>query len=147
MVLVRRDTGEKEQINLDFKDKKNFDGLFCVIEDRLEKMQKDMFERGKKFVNENTFFCDNLKDFEKNVKLKKKILVPWFDCGISEKKIKEKYGVKTSCIPIEFNKKIFENYDLPDDLKNFEEKNLEKYNCFFDSEKKANCFVYFSRSH
>ena len=141
VILVRRDIQKKIEINLE----KN--NLSKLIFNELEEMQKNLFEKAKKLRDENICFCKNLCEFEKGVEEKKLILAPWFESCESEEKIKEKYGVKTSCIPINFNKKIFENYELPNDLKNFDEKNLEKYNCFFDKEKKASCFVYFSKSH
>ena len=137
IVVVRRDISEK--INLL---EKNISKKF--FENMMEDIQKNLFENSKKLNKDCEIFCDNIKDFEKNVKLKKKILVPWFDDEESERKIKEKYSYKTSCIPIRYNKKIFEKYDIKE---KFIDKKIEKYNCFFDEKKKANCFVYFCRSY
>ena len=140
IILADRITDKKIILKIKNLNKKYFDDL-------LNKNQKKLFDKAKNFLDENTIYCENLKEFEKNVKNKKRILVPWFENEKSEKEIKEKFGVKTSCIPIYFNKKYFDNFNLPKEFKKFKNLNLEEKKCFFNSKKKANCFVYFCRSY
>jgi prolyl-tRNA synthetase len=139
IIIVRRDTQEKTQIKLKDLNEK-------LINDLLEEIQNNLFRKAKNFKEENTVYCENLEEFVKELKNDKRVLVAWFEDKKSEEEIKEKYGVKTSCIPIKFNKEIFEKWDLPKEISKYESRDLENKKCFF-SGKKANCFVYFSNSY
>ena len=140
ITIFRRDILEKKQIKISDL---NEDFINCI----LDNIQNNLFERAKNFSEKETKYCENLKDFENALKENKRILVPWLEDEKSEKEIKEKYGVKTSCIPIKFNKHIFENFELPKELKEFEDKKIEDKKCFYNNSKKATCFVYYCKSY
>ncbi len=59
VVLVRRDTGEKTFVSQD--------GLLEHIQSELEQMQKDMYNRAKKFREENTFNEDDFEAFKTRI--------------------------------------------------------------------------------
>jgi prolyl-tRNA synthetase len=121
-IVVRRDTGEKIEFKLDKTLKKN-------IENLLEQIHKDMFDKAKKSIDENTVDIKNFKEFEKAIENKKRCLVAWAESEKSEDEIKEKTGAKSSCIPFEFK-----------------DKSLKGINCFY-SGKPATCWAYFCKSH
>lgn len=90
-VVVRRDTGKKE-----FVPEK---GLKKRIPKILDEMHGDMFARAKKFLDGNTVEAKSEKDFIKSIEDRKMVLAPF--CGVleCEKKIKEKTGITSRCIP------------------------------------------------
>ena len=140
-VLVRRDTLEKKSFDM-----KNIENI-SFFNEILENIQSDLFNKAKNFLEENTTEVKTKEELIEGIENKKRVLVPWFQDEKSEKEIKELIGAKTSCIPIKYNKHIFEKYELPKELKVFEEKSLENVKCFFDKTKNATCWVYFSKSH
>ena len=140
-VLVRRDTLQKKSYDM-----KNIEGI-NFFNEILENIQKGLFNKAKNFLEENTTEVKTKEELIKKIENKKRVLVPWHEDEKSEKEIKELTGAKTSCIPIKYNKHIFEKYELPKELKVFEEKSLENVKCFFDKTKNATCWVYFSKSH
>ncbi len=101
ILLVRRDILEKWEIGLDEVEQK--------IEEMLEMMHNDMFEKAKKFTEERIKVCETKEDFEKNLSKGNWPLVKWcggIDC---EEKIKEKYGAKSNNIPYDQPKKASGN--------------------------------------
>ncbi|MFH1588248.1 MAG: proline--tRNA ligase [Candidatus Diapherotrites archaeon] len=96
-VLIRRDNGNKKNIAL--KDTKK------EIGKELELMQKDMLEKAKKFLKENTVKAENWKDFEKAIKERK--MTECFFClnEECEKEIQEKTTATSRCIPFESKEK------------------------------------------
>jgi len=99
VVLVRRDTNEKEFVKLTQLDKK--------VKETLEDIQDSLFNKAKKYLNSNITEANNWNDFVKQIKNKK--LVKSFFCGnIScEDDIKEKTNGATSrLIPFDQPKKI-----------------------------------------
>jgi prolyl-tRNA synthetase len=99
VVLVRRDSNNKEFVKLAQLDKK--------VKDILEDMQNSLFTKAKKFLNSNIVEAGNWDDFVKKIKNKK--LVKAFFCGNIECEdlIKDKTeGATSRLIPLEQPKKI-----------------------------------------
>ncbi len=122
IIVTRRDNFQKYNLKID-------EGLIKNINELLENMHKNMFEKVKKEVEKNTVEVYNFKDFEKAIKNKKRCLVPWKEDIKIEEEIKEKTGAKTSCKPFEYK-----------------DRNLEGVKCFYTG-KPADCWIYFSKSH
>ncbi len=91
-VVVRRDTGKKEEVKIP--------DLIAFIPKELEKMQADMFEKAQKWLDDNTVHAKSWKDFEKAVKEKKLIYASWCCAAECAEKIKsETEGVKCLTLP------------------------------------------------
>jgi len=96
-VVVRRDTGKKEFIK--------FTDLIKHIPEALENMQRGMFNKAKKFMDENTVHPKNWKDFEQAVTDKKLIFAPWCctdECAAAIKSKTE--GAKCLNMPFDASK-------------------------------------------
>ncbi|MBN1157650.1 proline--tRNA ligase [Candidatus Woesearchaeota archaeon] len=92
LVLVRRDTGEKKII----KDSE----VKMEVKQLLDDIQKSIYDKAKKFLEESTVKVDNWDDFMKAIGKRKLVLAPF--CGEEECEdwIKDKTGGATSrCIP------------------------------------------------
>lgn len=93
--LVKRDSGEKQFINLGK----------LQLEKVLKGIQENIFEKAKKFKQENTFEINDFKKFQKDIEEKKGFyLVPWCEDSKCEISIKEKTKATTRIIPLENNK-------------------------------------------
>jgi prolyl-tRNA synthetase len=68
-VLVRRDEGKKHFVPLD--------ELPARIEQELDQMQKDLFHKAKKFLDENTTHAKDWTAFKKSIDSKHLIYAPW----------------------------------------------------------------------
>ena len=91
-VVVRRDTGEKQTIELS----KLKDELETILED----IQKSMFEACKKHVEERTTVAKTLEEFEKNINENQGyIKTMWCGDVECEDKIKELTGAHSRCMP------------------------------------------------
>ena len=93
-VLVRRDTREKIECGIDEAAEKLL-GLIPV-------MQKDMYERAKKHLEDHTWTAATPEEFERTF-AEKTGFVKAMWCGelACEEEIKEKFGVTSRCIPFE----------------------------------------------
>jgi prolyl-tRNA synthetase len=91
-VVVRRDTREKIGCNIA--------DLSETIAKILPAMQKDMYDRAKKHLDEHTFEAPDKETFE-NLFEETKGFVKAMWCGSREceEKIKEDYSVTSRCIP------------------------------------------------
>ncbi len=121
VTIVRRDTSEKEEIKIEDINQK--------INELLEKIHHNLFEKAKLMMEEKTIQVNNFEDFKKEILNKKRCLVPWAESIESENEIKEKTGAKSSCIPFKFK-----------------EKSLKGIKCFY-SNKPATCWAYFAKSY
>lgn len=91
-VVVRRDTGEKQTIELT--------KLETELEQILEDIQKGMFEACKKNVEEKTTIAKTLEEFEKNINENQGyVKTMWCGSTECEEKIKEKTGAHSRCMP------------------------------------------------
>jgi len=99
VVLVRRDTNNKEFVKLSQLDKK--------IKDTLEDMQNNLFNKAKKFLNSNIVEAKTWNDFVKQIKNKKLVKAPFCGNTSCEEEIKEKTdGVTSRLIPFQQPKKL-----------------------------------------
>ncbi|MEG2353950.1 MAG: proline--tRNA ligase [Clostridium sp.] len=94
VVLVRRDTREKEIVSMD--------DLEVRIPVLLEEIQKAMFEKAKNHRDKNTFTATNLDEF-KDIAENKPGFIKAMWCGNveCEEKIKKVAGTSSRCIPFE----------------------------------------------
>jgi len=95
-VIVRRDTGKKQFINLaNLKD---------AIKTSLEEMHNDMLAKARKFLESNLAEARTMDDLAARIKQKKMVLVPFCGEAGCEDYIKERTeGAVSRCIP--FGKK------------------------------------------
>lgn len=91
-MLVRRDTGEKQEVSLDEIDK--------VVGELLETIQKDMYQKALKHRDENTHVATTWDEFT-DILEKKQGFVKAMWCGETqcEEAIKEETGASTRCMP------------------------------------------------
>jgi len=90
VTLVRRDTKAKSELKIK--------GLPGEVSKILENMQKDLFDKAKKRMENSIVEVNSKEDFEKALKNKKLIKMNW--CGETncEEEIKEKTGATTKCV-------------------------------------------------
>jgi len=97
VVLVRRDTGEKEIVKLT--------GLQKAVEENLERIQSNLFNRAKKFLKEHTFEVSNFEDFRKVLEKKRGLIkARWCGETACEVDIKERTGATIRLVPFEKEK-------------------------------------------
>ena len=91
-VIVRRDTLEKQTINLN--------ELNLKVKEILEDIQKNMYEQCAKIREERTTTATNLEEFVKNLEEKQGyVKTMWCEDVECENKIKELTGAHSRCIP------------------------------------------------
>lgn len=92
--LVRRDTKEKSIVE--------FDGLDSYIEELLEDIQDNLFERANKFRSENMHKVDTYTEFKEQIESKGGFFLAHWDGTIeTEEKIKEETKATIRCIPLD----------------------------------------------
>ena len=92
--LVRRDTKEKSVVS--------FDGLDEYIEELLEEIQDNLFERANQFRTENMHKVDTYSEFKEQIESKGGFfLVHWDGTTETEEKIKEETKATIRCIPLD----------------------------------------------
>ena len=92
--IARRDTKEKETVS--------FEGLAMYIEELLDDIQDNLFERAKKFRDENLHKVDTYEEFK--IQLKEKggfYLAHWDGTIETEERIKEETQATIRCIPFD----------------------------------------------
>ena len=94
VVLVRRDTGEKQVVSMD--------GLEETITALLQEIQTNLYEKALKNLQDNTFSATNMEEFE-DVLDNTPGFVKAMWCGdrACEDEIKELTGATSRCIPFE----------------------------------------------
>jgi prolyl-tRNA synthetase len=94
VVFVRRDTGEK--INVPTQD------VIIKIQDILIDIQNSLYEKAKKFRDDNTKQLDNWTEFKQTIEEKGGfIYAHWCGDADCEAKIKEETGATIRCIPFD----------------------------------------------
>ena len=95
VVLVRRDNGKKEIVKeSELKNK---------IPKILDDIQKNLFKKAKKFLDENVVEANSYEDFKKAIKDRKMVSIYFCEDEKLEVKIKEETGATSRLIP--FNQK------------------------------------------
>jgi prolyl-tRNA synthetase len=99
-VLVRRDTGEKEIVELDKISER--------IEKLLEEIHQNMFNECKKRLEDRTTVAHNMDEFEKQINEKQGFIkAMWCGDEACEEKIKELTTAKSRCMP--FNQECLDD--------------------------------------
>ncbi|MCK4635227.1 MAG: proline--tRNA ligase, partial [Candidatus Aenigmarchaeota archaeon] len=96
VILVRRDTGEKKEVKT--KDLKK------ETEKTLEEIQKNLFDRAKKFMEEHTKEIKTYEELKKNIE-SNWVIAPWCGDVACEEKIKDETGAKIINIPFNLKAK------------------------------------------
>ncbi len=93
-VLARRDTGEKVQVSLD--------NLSETVEQLLEEIQGNMYDKALKMRELKTSSAKNMNEFKENLaKNPGFIKAMWCESRECEDKIKEETGATLRCVPFE----------------------------------------------
>ncbi len=93
VVIVRRDTGEKEIVaNSELSEK---------VATTLADIQKNLFERAENMQRENTVSVDTWDEFKQALEDKKFILAHWDGTSETEKLIKDETAATVRCIPLD----------------------------------------------
>ncbi len=92
--LVRRDTGEKETVSQE--------GLAALVKNKLDAIQKNLFDRALAFREEKTTRVDTYDEFKEVLESKGGfVLAHWDGSPKTEAKIKEETKATIRCIPLE----------------------------------------------
>ena len=97
VVLVRRDTGEKEFVNID--------SIAENILQMLDDIHNNLFMQAKDFMNNNTHKIDSYEEFKKIINDGGFLRCGWDGTSETELKIKEETGATTRVIPFDENPK------------------------------------------
>ena len=91
--IARRDELSKEIVP--------FDTAVEKVAGLMDEIQDNLFAKALKFREENTFYIDNWKDFEKNIKAQKGfVYAHWDGTEETEEKIKQFTKATIRCIPL-----------------------------------------------
>jgi prolyl-tRNA synthetase len=91
IVVMRRDTLKRETVKVK--------ELNRYLEKLLDTIQKNLFTKAEKFLNDHTKKVKSYDEFKKHLE-GNRILACWCGDQKCEDKIKEETGAKTSCIPL-----------------------------------------------
>lgn len=91
--VMRRDTLEKEVLP--------FEGIETKVEEMLEDIQRNLFEKARKFRDEHTVEVDTYDEFKEQIEKGGFILAHWDGTPETEEKIKEETKATIRCIPFE----------------------------------------------
>ena len=92
--LMRRDTLEKETRPLE--------GIADYVEQLLEDIQQNIFEKARKYRDERIYECDNYEEFKERVKDGGFFLCHWDGTAETEAQIKEETQATIRCVPYGF---------------------------------------------
>jgi prolyl-tRNA synthetase len=98
VVLVRRDTGEKQFVSMT--------DLHAKITETLEDIQKQMYLQAKQRLEDKTYVATNMSEFEEKINAEDGGFIKAMWCGdvACEDAIKEKTSATSRCIPFEEEK-------------------------------------------
>lgn len=99
-VLVRRDLGTKNQVDLSNLEKE--------VSAMLEDIQVTLYKKALAYRKENTVQVDNWENFVKEIKSGKFVEAHWDGKADTEAKIKEETGATIRCIPFDQKKEVGE---------------------------------------
>ena len=89
--VMRRDTLEKER--------RSIEGVSEYVEQLLEDIQKNIFEKAKAYRDSRIYECDNYEEFKERVKDGGFFLCHWDGTAETEAKIKEETQATIRCVP------------------------------------------------
>ncbi len=92
--VMRRDTLEKETVSID--------GIVERVVKLLDDIQKNIFEKARKYRDEHVFECDNYEEFKERVKDGGFFLCHWDGTAETEAKIKEETQATIRCVPFAY---------------------------------------------
>ncbi len=89
--VMRRDTLEKETVP--------FDGIVERVETLLADIQKNIYLKAKRCLDDHTYECDDYEEFKEKVKDGGFFLCPWDGTEETEAQIKEETQATIRCVP------------------------------------------------
>ena len=92
--VMRRDTLEKKTVALE--------GIADYVEQLLEKIQENIFEKARKYRDERVYECDNYEEFKEKIKDGGFFLCHWDGTAETEAKIKEETQATIRCVPFAY---------------------------------------------
>ena len=92
--VMRRDTLEKETVPCD--------NIASYVKGLLDDIQKNIFEKARKFRDEHIYECDNYEEFKERVKDGGFFLCHWDGTAETEAQIKEETQATIRCVPFAF---------------------------------------------
>jgi prolyl-tRNA synthetase len=95
VVLVRRDTGEKQVVKIN--------DVWFKVRETLAAIQQNLFDRASVLRNQNTVNADSWDEFVAALEDRKFVMAHWDGTTETEKLIKEETGATIRCLPLEFS--------------------------------------------
>lgn len=92
--VMRRDTLEKENVS--------FDGTVERVKNLLDDIQKNVFEKARKYHDTHVYECDNYEEFKERIKDGGFFLCHWDGTPETEAKIKEDTQATIRCVPFAY---------------------------------------------
>ena len=92
--VMRRDTLEKET--------RSIEGIAQYVEQLLEDIQKNIFEKARKYRDEHVYECENYEEFKEKVKDGGFFLCHWDGTAETEARIKEETQATIRCVPFAY---------------------------------------------
>ncbi len=92
--VMRRDTLEKENVS--------FDGTVERVKNLLDDIQKNVFEKARKYRDAHVYECDNYEEFKERIKDGGFFLCHWDGTPETEAKIKEDTQATIRCVPFAY---------------------------------------------
>lgn len=92
--VMRRDTLEKENVS--------FDGTVERVKNLLDDIQKNVFEKARKYRDTHVYECDNYEEFKERIKDGGFFLCHWDGTPGTEAKIKEDTQATIRCVPFAY---------------------------------------------
>ena len=92
--VMRRDTLEKENVS--------FDGTVERVKNLLDDIQKNVFEKARKYRDTHVYECDNYEEFKERIKDGGFFLCHWDGTPETEAKIKEDTQATIRCVPFAY---------------------------------------------
>ena len=92
--VMRRDTLEKET--------RSIEGIAQYVEQLLEDIQKNIFEKACKYRDEHVYECDNYEEFKEKIKDGGFFLCHWDGTAETEAQIKEETQATIRCVPFAY---------------------------------------------
>ena len=92
--VMRRDTLEKETRPLE--------GIAQYVEELLDQIQKNVYEKARKYRDEHVYECDNYDEFKERIKDGGFFLCHWDGTAETEAQIKEETQATIRCVPFAY---------------------------------------------